>query len=84
MRIRKLFPPSSLSSVPDLDGLNLLPFEFVALEACLEAACSSLHNELRTLEQEAHPALDKLTSKRFNSGRVQQFKRFPSLSLDVP
>ncbi|KAL0416940.1 UNVERIFIED_CONTAM: Magnesium transporter MRS2-3 [Sesamum latifolium] len=28
-------------------GLKLLPFEFVALEACLEAACSSLDNEVR-------------------------------------
>lgn len=27
-------------------GLKLLPFEFVALEACLEAACSSLDNEV--------------------------------------
>lgn len=29
------------------DGPKLLPFEFVALEACLEAACSSLDNEVR-------------------------------------
>ena len=29
------------------DGPMLLPFEFVALEACLEAACSSLDNEVR-------------------------------------
>ncbi|CAK9175110.1 unnamed protein product [Ilex paraguariensis] len=58
------------------DGLKLLPFEFVALEACLEAACSSLDNEARTLEQEAHPALDKLTSKisTLNLERVRQIK----------
>ncbi|KAL5076214.1 hypothetical protein RYX36_015198 [Vicia faba] len=47
-------------------GIKILPFEFVALEACLEAACSvleneALENEAKTLEQEAHPALDKLT-----------------------
>ncbi|MFS7995794.1 putative magnesium transporter MRS2 [Helianthus anomalus] len=58
------------------DGPKLLPFEFVALEACLEAACSSLDNEARTLEQEAHPALDKLTSKisTLNLERVRQIK----------
>ncbi|PWA81035.1 magnesium transporter 4 [Artemisia annua] len=58
------------------DGPMLLPFEFVALEACLEAACSSLDNEARTLEQEAHPALDKLTSKisTLNLERVRQIK----------
>lgn len=28
------------------DGPKLLPFEFVALEACLEAACSCLDNEV--------------------------------------
>ncbi|KAD2393147.1 hypothetical protein E3N88_40124 [Mikania micrantha] len=58
------------------DGPKLLPFEFIALEACLEAACSSLDNEARTLELEAHPALDKLTSKisTLNLERVRQIK----------
>ncbi|KAK4396569.1 Magnesium transporter MRS2-3 [Sesamum angolense] len=58
------------------DGPKLLPFEFVALEACLEAACSCLENEARTLEREAHPALDKLTSKisTLNLDRVRQIK----------
>lgn len=92
------------------DGLKVLPFEFVALEACLEAACSCLDNEVnlshfnlaliislspffflnlfspfflfvflnqaRTLELEAHPALDKLTSKisTLNLERVRQIK----------
>ncbi|XP_050365519.1 magnesium transporter MRS2-I-like [Argentina anserina] len=32
-------------------------------EVCLEAACNCLENEVRTLQLEAHPALDKLTSK---------------------
>ncbi|CAI0547769.1 unnamed protein product [Linum tenue] len=51
-------------------------FEFVALEACLEAACSCLEIEAKTLEQEAHPALDKLTSKisTLNLERVRQIK----------
>ncbi|KAL3515374.1 hypothetical protein ACH5RR_022276 [Cinchona calisaya] len=58
------------------DGPKLLPFEFVALEACLEAACSVLDSEARTLEQEAHPALDKLTTKisTLNLERVRQIK----------
>ncbi|KAK7308793.1 hypothetical protein RJT34_05034 [Clitoria ternatea] len=60
----------------DLDVTKILPFEFVALEACLEAACSVLENEAKTLEQEAHPALDKLTSKisTLNLERVRQIK----------
>ncbi|XP_074575160.1 magnesium transporter MRS2-3-like [Curcuma longa] len=57
-------------------GQRHLPFEFVALEACLEAACSSLENESSKLEKEAHPALDKLTSKisSLNLEHVRQIK----------
>ncbi|QCD98773.1 hypothetical protein DEO72_LG7g50 [Vigna unguiculata] len=60
----------------DPDAIKILPFEFVALEACLESACSVLENEAKTLEQEAHPALDKLTSKisTLNLERVRQIK----------
>ncbi|KAK6916315.1 hypothetical protein RJ641_019176, partial [Dillenia turbinata] len=58
------------------DGLKVLPFEFIALEACLEAACSCLESEARTLEQEAHTALDKLVSmiSTLNLERVRQIK----------
>lgn len=68
--------PDGKHSFDKRDGPKLLPFEFIALEACLEAACSSLENEARTLEQEAHPALDKLTSKisTLNLERVRQIK----------
>ncbi|KAG0463559.1 hypothetical protein HPP92_019628 [Vanilla planifolia] len=57
-------------------GSKVLPFEFIALEACLEAACSCLENEATTLENEAHPALDKLTSKisTLNLEHVRQIK----------
>ncbi|CAL9093574.1 unnamed protein product [Musa textilis] len=57
-------------------GPRDLPFEFIALEACLEAACSCLENEAATLEKEAHPALDKLTSKisTLNLEHVRQIK----------
>ncbi|KAI6678318.1 hypothetical protein NL676_039114 [Syzygium grande] len=52
------------------------PFEFVALEACLEAACSCLDDETKALEEEAYPALDKLTSEisSFYLERVHQIK----------
>lgn len=39
-----------------------LPFEFTALEVCLEAVCIVLKNETKTLEQDARPALDELDS----------------------
>ncbi|MED6175014.1 hypothetical protein PIB30_074531 [Stylosanthes scabra] len=54
---------SKQNDIENEDGMKILPFEFVALEACLEAACSVLENEAKTLEHEAYPALDKLTSK---------------------
>ncbi|KAK9276105.1 hypothetical protein L1049_005636 [Liquidambar formosana] len=56
--------------------LKALPFEFVVLEACLEAACGCLDNEATILEQEAHPALDRLTSRvtTLNLERVRQIK----------
>ncbi|KAJ7518531.1 hypothetical protein O6H91_21G073000 [Diphasiastrum complanatum] len=57
-------------------GPNILPFEFRALEACLEAACSCLDTEATALEQQAYPALDELTSKisTLNLERVRQIK----------
>ncbi|KAL3584185.1 hypothetical protein D5086_015246 [Populus alba] len=57
-------------------GSKALPFEFKALEACLESACRCLESETRTLEDEAYPALDELTSKisTLNLERVRQIK----------
>ncbi|GAV90871.1 hypothetical protein CFOL_v3_34273 [Cephalotus follicularis] len=68
--------PDEKQGLENQDGSKVLPFEFVALEACLEAACSCLENEAKTLEQEAHPALDKLTLKisTLNLERVRQIK----------
>ncbi|XP_062177319.1 magnesium transporter MRS2-3-like isoform X1 [Alnus glutinosa] len=62
--------------VESQDGSKILPFEFVALEACLEAACSGLESDASTLEQEANLALDKLTSviTTLNLERVRQIK----------
>ncbi|KAL0922800.1 hypothetical protein M5K25_006820 [Dendrobium thyrsiflorum] len=57
-------------------GTKALPFEFRALEVCLESACRLLESETLTLEQEAYPALDELTSKisTLNLERVRQIK----------
>ncbi|TVU25937.1 hypothetical protein EJB05_28458, partial [Eragrostis curvula] len=55
---------------------KVLPFEFRALEVCLQFACKSLEHETSTLEEEAYPALDELTSKvsALNLERVRQIK----------
>ncbi|ONK71000.1 uncharacterized protein A4U43_C04F3690 [Asparagus officinalis] len=55
---------------------KVLPFEFRALEVCLESACRCLESETSTLEKEAYPALDELTSKlsTLNLERVRQLK----------
>ncbi|PKA47995.1 Magnesium transporter MRS2-F [Apostasia shenzhenica] len=57
-------------------GTKVLPFEFIALEVCLESACRLLEAETSTLEQEAYPALDELTSKisTLNLEHVRQIK----------
>ncbi|ESW11484.1 hypothetical protein PHAVU_008G033900 [Phaseolus vulgaris] len=60
------------SSSSNPDAIKILPFEFVALHGCLEAVCSVLENEAKTLEQETHSALDKLTSNTLNLERIRQ------------
>ncbi|KAK7854612.1 magnesium transporter mrs2-3 [Quercus suber] len=64
------------TDVKNQDGSKVLPFEFVALEACLETVCNCLESEAITLEQEAYPTLDKLTSvlSTLNLERVRQIK----------
>ncbi|XP_058735607.1 magnesium transporter MRS2-F-like [Vicia villosa] len=53
-----------------------LPFEFRALESCIESACTCLESETKRLEKEAYPALDELTSRisTLNLERVRQIK----------
>ncbi|KAL9668467.1 hypothetical protein QQ045_006001 [Rhodiola kirilowii] len=67
---------SGKSNEPSSSGQKVFPFEFRALEACLESACKCLESETRTLEQEAYPALDELSSKvsNLNLDRVRQIK----------
>lgn len=66
----------TMMNMPIDAGPKILPFEFKALEACLESACRCLESETRTLEEEAYPALDELTSKisTLNLERVRQIK----------
>ncbi|KAK1435699.1 hypothetical protein QVD17_01465 [Tagetes erecta] len=55
---------------------DCLPFEFKALEAALEAACTFLETQAAELEIEAYPLLDELTSKISTSDleRVRRLK----------
>ncbi|CAM0950182.1 unnamed protein product [Alopecurus aequalis] len=46
-----------------VDRADDLPFEFIALEVALEAACSFLDTQAIELEAEAYPLLDELTAK---------------------
>ncbi|KAG6468812.1 magnesium transporter MRS2-F-like isoform X1 [Zingiber officinale] len=57
-------------------GTKVLPFEFRALEVCLESACKFLESEASELEKEAYPTLDELTSQinSLNLERVRQIK----------
>ncbi|KAK7247494.1 hypothetical protein RIF29_42377 [Crotalaria pallida] len=67
---------SSGEDEPVAPAPKRLPFEFIALEACLESACRCLESETKTLEEEAYPALDELTSQisTLNLERVRQIK----------
>ncbi|CAJ2676779.1 unnamed protein product [Trifolium pratense] len=68
--------------IPDDSSNNVdaapkqLPFEFKALEACIESACTCLESETQKLEEEAYPALDELTSEisTLNLERVKLIK----------
>ncbi|XP_073106904.1 magnesium transporter MRS2-F-like isoform X2 [Elaeis guineensis] len=55
-------PSGAPHQAPESSG-KVLAFEFRALELCLESVCRCLEAETLTLEQEAYPALDELTSK---------------------
>ncbi|KAK3142598.1 hypothetical protein QOZ80_4BG0348740 [Eleusine coracana subsp. coracana] len=71
-----------LTPAPQEDGGRALgsdkalPFEFRALEVCLDFACKSLEHETSTLEKEAYPALDQLSSNvsTLNLERLRQTK----------
>ncbi|KAF6152781.1 hypothetical protein GIB67_004610 [Kingdonia uniflora] len=68
--------PGNRIDVAKAGGSKILPLEFKALEVCLEYACRCLETETSTLEQEAYPALDELTSKisTLNLERVRNMK----------
>ncbi|XP_058742632.1 magnesium transporter MRS2-F-like [Vicia villosa] len=60
----------------DNDDHKQLPFEFKALETCIESACACLEYENQRLEEEAYPALDELASQisTLNLERVRHIK----------
>ncbi|CAO2211686.1 unnamed protein product [Urochloa humidicola] len=67
-------------------GGKALPFEFRALEVCLDFACKLLEHEASMLEKEAYPALDALTSKvsTLNLEHVRKIKsRLVAISGEV-
>ncbi|CAA6667665.1 unnamed protein product [Spirodela intermedia] len=68
--------PGATMDAPKGSSVKTLPFEFRALEVCLESACRCLESETLALEQEAYPALDELTSKisTLNLERVRLIK----------
>ncbi|XP_047317828.1 magnesium transporter MRS2-F-like [Impatiens glandulifera] len=72
----KDIPRQDNAEMEDEAGEKTVPFEFKALESCLESACRCLESETQTLEHEAYPALDELTSKisTMNLERVRQIK----------
>ncbi|KAG9444030.1 hypothetical protein H6P81_015370 [Aristolochia fimbriata] len=77
--ISTIIPQRNGGASPELSravGTKVLPFEFRVLEVCLESACKCLESETTTLEKEAYPALDELTSKisTLNLERVRQIK----------
>ncbi|XP_004503914.2 magnesium transporter MRS2-F-like isoform X2 [Cicer arietinum] len=65
-----------ISNIAVTTAPKKLPFEFRALEACIESACSVLEFETQRLEEETYPALDELTSKisSLNLDRVRHIK----------
>ncbi|KAJ0074947.1 hypothetical protein Patl1_34888 [Pistacia atlantica] len=70
------FNPQTTGEIAEAECPKVVPFEFRALEACLESACKCLESETKTLEEEAYPALDELTTKisTLNLERVRQIK----------
>ncbi|XP_031273918.1 magnesium transporter MRS2-F-like [Pistacia vera] len=68
--------PEKTRDIPEATCPKVVPFEFRALEACLESACKCLESETKTLGEEAYPALDELTTKisTLNLERVRQIK----------
>ncbi|CAK9151153.1 unnamed protein product [Ilex paraguariensis] len=55
--------PKTPLELPNMGTSKPLPFEFRALEICLDSVCKNLESETSTLEKEAYPALDQLSAK---------------------
>ncbi|KAF8758158.1 hypothetical protein HU200_010676 [Digitaria exilis] len=72
----RLSAAAAATASPREEDGKALPFEFRAIEVCIEFACKSLDHETSLLEKEAYPALDALTSKvsTLNLEHVRQIK----------
>ncbi|CAK8544336.1 unnamed protein product [Lathyrus sativus] len=70
------FVDGTLINVVETSDHKRLPFEFKALETCIESACACLEYENQRLEEEAYPALDELASQisTLNLERVRHIK----------
>ncbi|KAA8545520.1 hypothetical protein F0562_020304 [Nyssa sinensis] len=68
--------PETPLEVSNAGNSKPLPFEFRALEICLESVCKILEFETSTLEKEAYPVLDELSAKTstHNLQRVRVIK----------
>ncbi|XP_059068602.1 magnesium transporter MRS2-3 [Cryptomeria japonica] len=64
-------------------GAKVLPFEFRALEACLEAACNCLESETGILEEEAYPTMDELTSKVISTLKLERVRQIKSRLVGI-
>ncbi|CAK9151159.1 unnamed protein product [Ilex paraguariensis] len=65
--------PRTPTEGPNAGNSKPLPFEFRALEICLESVCNILESETSTLEKEAYPALDQLSAKT-NADNLQRVR----------
>ncbi|XP_050914842.1 magnesium transporter MRS2-F [Lathyrus oleraceus] len=60
---KESFEDDTLIDVAETSDQKPLPFEFKALETCIESACACLEYENQRLEEEAYPALDELATQ---------------------
>ncbi|XP_038987944.1 magnesium transporter MRS2-F-like [Phoenix dactylifera] len=74
--------PSGAPHQASESSVKVLPFEFRVLEICLESVCRCLEAETLTLEQEAYPALDELTSK-ISTLNLEHVRHLKSRLVDI-
>ncbi|KAL8117433.1 magnesium transporter MRS2-1-like [Apium graveolens] len=75
--LEKRMESQTIENAYDNNSPHYFPFEFMALEVALEAACTFLDSKAAELEIAVYPLLDKLTSmiSTLNLERLRQIKR---------